>query len=216
MEQTLESLYWRYAVKKFDPNRVLPEAKIRQLGAAFNLTATSYGLQPIRLVIVQNKEVQKALIPSAYGQRQVADASHLLVICIEKKITTDYIDAYFKRVEDIRGTATDVLKPFQNQLVQSFSKKTPEDIRNWAVNQAYLALGNLLTVCAVERIDSCPMEGFVPEAFEEILELGPRDLEAVLLLPVGYRAASDMFSGFKKVRREETETVLYHRGMTKN
>ena len=211
MEQTLDSLYWRYAVKKFDPDRVLPAAKIRQLGLAFNLTATSYGLQPIRLLIVQNKEVQQSLVSSAYGQQQVADASHLLVICIEKKITAAYIEACFKRVQEIRGTEADILEPFKNALMDSFSKKTPEDIRNWAINQAYLALGNLLTVCAVERIDSCPMEGFVPAAFEEILELGPKELEPVLLLPVGYRAATDMFSDFAKVRRAEAETVLYHK-----
>ncbi|MGB5507290.1 nitroreductase family protein, partial [Robiginitalea sp.] len=75
MEQTLDSLYWRYAVKKFDPDRAVPEAKIGQLGLAFNLTATSYGLQPIRLLIVQNKEVQESLVARSYGQRQVADAS---------------------------------------------------------------------------------------------------------------------------------------------
>ena len=95
--------------------------------------------------------------------------------------------------------------------MDSFSKKTPEDIRNWAINQAYLALGNLLTVCAVERIDSCPMEGFKPADFEEILELGPKALEPVLLLPVGYRAATDMFSDFAKVRRAEAESILYHK-----
>jgi len=211
MEQTLDSLYWRYAVKKFDKSRVLPEAKTNQLGAAFNLTATSYGLQPIRIVIVQNKEIQESLVSSAYGQRQVADASHLLVICIEKKITPGYIEAYFNRVQKIRGTAADILEPFKKGLVDSFTKKTQEDIRSWAVNQAYLAMGNLLTVCAVERIDSCPMEGFVPAAFEGVLELGPKGLEPVLLLPVGYRAKDDMFSDFAKVRRSETESVLYHK-----
>ena len=211
MEQTLDSLYWRYAVKKFDPAQVLAEAKIKQLGAAFNLTATSYGLQPIRLVIVQNKEIQESLVSSAYGQRQVADASHLLVICIEKKITPGYIETYFKRVQQVRGTAADILEPFKKGLVDSFTKKTQEDIRNWAVNQAYLALGNLLTVCAVERIDSCPMEGFVPAAFGDVLELGPKGLEPVLLLPVGYRAEDDMFSDFAKVRRPEAESILYHK-----
>ena len=211
MEHTLDSLYWRYAVKKFDPARMLPEAKINQLGVAFNLTATSYGLQPIRLLIVENKGIQESLVSSAYGQRQVADASHLLVICIEKKITPEYIEAYFKRVQKIRRTEAETLEPFKKGLVDLFTNKTVEDIRNWAVNQAYLALGNLLTVCAVERIDSCPMEGFVPDAFEDILELRRKDLEPVLLLPVGYRADDDIFSDFAKVRRSENESVLYHK-----
>lgn len=210
MEKTLDSLYWRYAVKQFNPDRILPDSKITALGAAFNLTATSYGLQPIRLLIVHNRDLQEDLVSSAYGQRQVADASHLLVICIEKSINREHIEAYFKRVEQVRGTSKEILRPFRKGLIESFTKMSEDEIRNWAINQAYLALGNLLTVCAVERIDSCPMEGFVPAAFEETLDLSEKGLEPVLLLPVGYRSEADIFSGFKKVRKEEKETVLYH------
>lgn len=211
MEKTLDSLSWRYAVKKFSPERVVSEAKIALLGAAFNLTATSYGLQPIRLLIVRNQALQDQLVSTAYGQRQVADASHLLVLCIEKSIDRDYIESYFERVHQVRGTSQEILRPFREGLLESFSEKTPEEIRNWAVNQAYLAMGNLLTVCAVERIDSCPMEGFDPAALSEILDLSEKNLEPVLLLPVGYRSETDMFSEFKKVRKDETETVIYHK-----
>jgi nitroreductase len=211
MENTLDSLYWRYAVKAFDPGRALPATKIEQLGAAFNLTATSYGLQPIRLLIVSDKALQEELVAGAYGQRQVADASHLLVICIEKEIDAHYIETYFKRVKQVRGTPEEILEPFQKSLIESFTAKTEDEIRNWAINQAYLALGNLLTVCAVERIDSCPMEGFLPKVFEKRLGLAQKGLEPVLLLPVGYRSDADMFSGFKKVRRAESTTVLYHK-----
>jgi nitroreductase len=211
MENILDSLYWRYAVKAFNPNRILPQEKIAKLASAFNLTATSYGLQPIRLLIVQNKELQEDLVPGAYGQRQVADASHLLVICIEKSIDRKYIDAYFNRVHQIRGTAEEILKPFRKGLIDSFAKMTPDEIRTWAINQAYLALGNLLTVCAVEHVDSCPMEGFVPAVYEEMLALNKKGLEPVLLLPVGYRSETDMFSGFEKVRRAEADSVLYHK-----
>ena len=211
MEKTLDSLYWRYAVKAFDPGRLLPEAKVGQLGAAFNLTATSYGLQPIRMLVVCDKGLQEELVEGAFGQRQVADASHLLVICIEKRIDPAYIESYFKRVQQVRGTPEEILKPFQKSLIESCTAKTEGEIRNWAINQAYLALGNLLTVCAVERIDSCPMEGFLPKVFEQRLGLSEKGLEPVLPLPVGYRSEADMFSGFKKVRREETTSVLYHK-----
>jgi nitroreductase len=140
----------------------------------------------------------------------VADASHLLVICIEKSIDRQYIESYFERVHKVRGTAEEILEPFRQGLIDSFTGKTEDEIRNWAINQAYLAMGNLLTVCAVERIDSCPMEGFVPEAFEALLGLAEKSLEPVLLLPVGYRSESDMFSSFKKVRKKESEAVLYY------
>ena len=208
MDDTLESLYWRYAVKKFDPEKVLDEEKEAQLTRAFNLTATSYGLQPIRLIVIRNKPLQESLVPYSYGQPQVAEASHVLVLCVETDIDTSYIQGYFDKVREVRGTSEEILQPFRQSLIQSFAKKTPEEIRTWAVHQAYLALGNLLTVCAVERIDSCPMEGFVPEEYDRILNLRERGLTAVLVLPVGYRAPDDAFSGFRKVRRDLKDSII--------
>ena len=208
MNNALDSLYWRYAVKKFDPERTLPEAKVEALKEAFNLTATSYGLQPIRLVVIRNRELQEQLVSHSYGQRQVADASDLLVICIETRIDRDYIEGYFKKVREVRGTEEEILEPYRKALVDDFRRKTPEQIRTWATYQAYLALGNLLTVCAVEQIDSCPMEGFLPEAYDRVLGLSQKGLFPVLVLPVGYRSAGDSFAEFKKVRRDLRDSVL--------
>jgi nitroreductase len=208
MKNALDSLYWRYAVKKFDPERILSEAKLEALKKAFNLTATSYGLQPIRLVVIRNRELQEQLVAHSYGQRQVVDASDLLVICIETKIDQDYIEGYFDKVQEVRGTEEEILEPYRKALVTDFRKKTPEEIRTWATHQAYLALGNLLTVCAVEQIDSCPMEGFVPEAYDRVLGLSQKGLLPVLVLPVGYRSAEDSFAEFKKVRRDLGDSVL--------
>ena len=208
MKKALDSLYWRYAVKKFDPDRTLPEEKVKALKEAFNLTATSYGLQPIRLVVIRNPELQQELVAHSYGQRQVADASHVLVICIEEKIDRDYIEGYFNKVREVRGTSEEILEPYRKALIADFRKKTPDQIRTWATHQAYLALGNLLTVCAVEEIDSCPMEGFVPGAYDRVLGLEEKGLQSVLVLPVGYRSGQDPFSEFKKVRRDLRDSVL--------
>lgn len=208
MNDALDALYWRYAVKKFDPERTLPPKKVEALKEAFNLTATSYGLQPIRLVVIKNRELQEQLVAHSYGQRQVADASHLLVICIESTIDRGYIEGYFNKVREVRGTEDEILEPYRKALVKDFRKKSPEEIRTWATHQAYLALGNLLTVCAVEQIDSCPMEGFVPEAYDRVLGLSRKGLLPVLVLPIGYRSARDSFSEFKKVRRDLRDSVL--------
>lgn len=208
MKDTLESLYWRYAVKKFNPNRMLPEAKIEKLRGAFNLTATSYGLQPIRMLVVRHRAIQEELVTHSFGQRQVADASHVLVICIEDSIDGEFIESYFNRVRNVRGTSEGVLSPYRRSLLESFREKSREDIRTWATQQAYLALGNLLTVCAVERIDSCPMEGFVPDAYARVLGLSEKGLGPVLVLPVGFRAEDDSFSEFKKVRRPAKDSIL--------
>lgn len=208
MKNTHDPLQWRYAVKKFDPARVLPEEQVDLLKEAFNLTATSFGLQPIRMLVIRHPELQEQLVAHTYGQRQVADSSHLLVICVETRIEAAFIEAYFNRVKDLRGTSEQILEPYKEALIRRFAKMTSGEIREWAVNQAYLALGNLLTVCAYERIDSCPMEGFVPGGYDAVLGLAGQGLEAVLVLPVGFRAEDDMFSDFKKVRRPLEGSVL--------
>ncbi|QED37478.1 NAD(P)H-dependent oxidoreductase [Antarcticibacterium arcticum] len=204
----IKALQWRYATKKFDDSKILPQEKIEVLKTAFNLTATSYGLQPIKMVLIHNKELQQKLMGFSFNQKQVSTASHLLIICIEKRIDKSFIEKYFKMVHHIRATPEEVLDPFKNFLVGDFENKSIEEIKAWATNQAYLALGNLMTVCAIEEIDSCPMEGFEPRKFDELLALDELNLESVLVLPVGYRAADDVFSEFKKVRREISDVII--------
>lgn len=205
----IERLQWRYATKKFDTHKRLPEAKVTTLVEAFNLTATSYGLQPLRLVVIQDKDLQAELVKHSMQQQQIADASHVFVICVERQVKEPFVRDYFDNVKDTRDTPDEILNPFREFLIDKFEEHTPEQTFVWAKNQAYLALGNLLTVCAIEGIDSCPMEGFEPERYDEVLELEKRGLQSVLVLPVGYRANDDMFAEFEKVRRPISETVIH-------
>jgi len=209
MTDIIKDLEWRYAVKKFDSSKEIEVAKLERIKKAFNLTATSYGLQPIKMVVLKNKDLQEQLVEFSFGQMQVAQASHVLILCIEKKIDTDYISSYFKKVKEIRGTSDSVLEPFKNALVSEFTKMDTKQIQQWAINQVYLAMGNLLTICAAEQIDACPMEGFLPESYDELLNLSSKGLCSVLALPIGYRAEDDMFSGFKKVRRDMENSIIY-------
>ncbi|MCK0124539.1 NAD(P)H-dependent oxidoreductase [Gelidibacter sp. F2691] len=204
----IESLQWRYATKKFNPTQLLSQEKVHILKQAFNLTATSFGLQTISLLIIKNKPLREKLLPAAYHQRQVVEASHLLVLCIKDHVNTDDIDQLFDNVGELRNTPETILEPYRNDLKSIMNKMSQEEQQQWAIRQAYIALGNLMTVCAVERIDSCPMEGFDRSAFDNILELQKKELKSVLLLPVGYRSEDDMFSGFKKVRKNLNDAVL--------
>ena len=206
--KSVHALKWRYAAKKFDADKLLPEEKVNILKKAFNLTATSYGLQPLKLVVVKNKKVQEELMQASYNQKQLSTASHVLVICIEKNIDRSFIQNYFKNVQDVRKTPDDILHPFKESLIGDFEQKPVDEVQVWATHQAYLVLGTLLTVCAVEEIDSCPMEGFEPVKYNQILKLDRFGLEAVLALPVGYRAEDDLFASLKKVRRPLEETVI--------
>ncbi|SKB86065.1 hypothetical protein SAMN05660776_0140 [Salegentibacter holothuriorum] len=204
----IKALQWRYATKKFNPEKILSTEKINILKEAFNLTATSYGLQPLKMVVLRNKELQEKLKSASWEQQQLNTASHVLVICIEKKVDKNFIEQYFKRVKHIRETPDEILDPFKKSLVASFESKAEEEIHAWALNQAYLSLGTLLTVCATEEIDACPMEGFQPDKYDELLNLDAHNLKSVLALPVGYRAGDDMFSEFKKVRRPLDDVII--------
>lgn len=208
MTNPLEHLQWRYATKKFDASRTLPEEKIQTLKEAFNLTATSYGLQPIKLLIIKNQQIKEDLVPLTMHQMQVQDASHLLVFCVVTSIDKEYVTNYFEQVEKSRGTSKTILAPFRDILIDEFNQKSEQEIFEWAKNQAYLAMGNLLTICALEKIDSCPIEGFEPKKYDDYLNLKEKGLKSVLVMPIGYRAPDDFFANFKKVRKDISETVL--------
>ncbi|KUO66543.1 MAG: NAD(P)H-dependent oxidoreductase [Lutibacter sp. BRH_c52] len=204
----INSLKWRYATKKFDPSKKLSAQQIETLKNAFNLTATSFGLQPLKLIVIENKELQEEFVKYCYYQRQVADASHLLVLCIENDTTTEAINAYFDLEKEVRGISEEVISKFRNQLVAMYKNKTLEEKQLSATYQTYIALGNLMTVCAVEKIDNCPMEGFMTEKIDELLNLPAQNLKSILLMPVGFRADDDFMSTMKKVRKPLNETVL--------
>ncbi|MBC3759702.1 NAD(P)H-dependent oxidoreductase [Hyunsoonleella sp. SJ7] len=205
---TVKQLKWRYATKKFDAQKKLSKEKLEVLKQAFNLTATSYGLQTIKMVVLENKAVREPLVEHAFNQKQVLDASHLLIICIQNNILDEDVVKYYDNIKGIRNTAETILKPYREGLIQMMEKMSVDERQRWSTNQAYIALGNLMTVCAMESIDSCPMEGFVPAKFDDILKLTDKGLKSVLLLPVGYRAEDDMFSEFKKVRKPIEEAVV--------
>lgn len=204
----IENLKWRYATKKFDNNKQLPEKKLNILKEAFNLTALSYGLQTLKLVVVKDKNLREKLVEHSYEQRQVVDASHLLVICIQNEIDEEDVEQHFETIKAVRNTPDTILKPFKDNLKTTINNMPLSKKTDWAAKQAYIALGNLMTVCAAEKIDSCPMEGFIPEKIETVLDLDKLGLKSVLMLPVGYRADDDMFADFKKVRKPLSETVI--------
>ncbi|MEO1031001.1 MAG: NAD(P)H-dependent oxidoreductase [Bacteroidota bacterium] len=204
----INHLKWRYATKKFDNSKLLSTEQLQILKEAFNLTALSYGLQTLKMVIVADKAIREALVEHAYGQRQVADASHLLILCIQNDIDDTDVEQHFGNVKKIRNTPDSVLEPFESGLKTTINNMPSEKKIDWASKQAYIALGNLMTVCAVEGIDGCPMEGFSPVEIDKALKLDTYGLSSVLMFPVGYRAEDDVFAELKKVRKSLSETII--------
>lgn len=206
--EIIKSLEWRYACKKFDDKKEVSKKQLELIKNAFNLTATSFGLQPIKMLVIKNQELKQALLKHAYFQQQVLTCSHLLVLCIDTKVDDHTIDKHFEMVKNIRDTPDDILDKFRNDLKVAYRRKSQEEIEQLAIHQTYIILGNLMTVCAMEKIDSCPMEGFDSQKFDEVLKLKKEHLKSILLLPIGFRAEDDFMSALKKVRKPIKDVVI--------
>lgn len=206
MSNILDDLKWRYACKKFNADKRISDSDFDTIIEALILTASSYGIQPWEFVVVENKELREELVGASYNQAQVKDASHLIVLCRPEKIDEELMDGYIQNICDVRDQKPEELEAFK-KMIMNVTKKEDAQKAAWAKNQIYIALGNLLTVCATMRIDTCPMEGFVPSKVDEILGLEKMGLKSVLLCPVGYRADDDKYIDIKKVRHPKEKIV---------
>lgn len=202
----IESLNWRYACKKFDTNKKLTQTQVNDLVEVLRLSASSYGLQPWRFVVVENPAKREELVAHSYNQRQVAEASHLFVLCAPKEFNENHVDAYLNDIVATRGGAVQELEGYKKMMMGTLSR-LGEKQTDWMKNQIYIALGSLLTGAAVLGIDTCPMEGFVASKYDEILGLNDLGLKSVVVCPVGFRAEDDKYSSLKKVRFNKNTLV---------
>ena len=175
---------------------------------AGNLTASSYGLQPYQFVLLTERSLREELVASSYGQRQVVDASHLIVIAIRTDIDEAYIRNFVQLKESARQLPPGSLAPYAGMMIKSIMGMEPSERLHWAARQAYIAMGTLLAACTMANVDACPMEGFSPEAYNDKLSLRAYHLHAQLLLPIGYRSPDDETQHQAKVRRTEQEMVI--------
>lgn len=207
-ETILEKLRWRYATKKFDPERKIPDSDWEALEDALVLTPSSYGLQPWKFYVIQDQELQDSLVASSYNQRQVADCSHLLVITVKTTITEEDVDHYVETASSAQGIEAESLDYYRNLIIGDIVRGPRSgDIPGWAKLQSYIALGNFMTCAAMIGVDTCPMEGFLPHAFDEALGLEEHGLTTAVLCPAGYRSGEDKYSKSDKVRYGKEELI---------
>ena len=204
----LDSLKWRYAVKKMN-GTTIPAEKLETIIEATRLAPSGFGLTPYSVIVIEDEATRKKLLPAFYNQAQVVDGSAVIVFAAWNTISEKEIAEYMQEIAEQRGVAVDSLKDFSGAINGSFKNKTPEQARVWADKQAYLALGFALVAAAAEEIDATPMEGFKPDAVDEILGLTALGLHSAVAVTLGYRdAANDYLSGAKKVRRAPEKLII--------
>lgn len=200
---------WRYATKQFDATRKIPAATWAALEAALVLTPSSFGLQPWKFIVVEDAALREQLAQHSWGQRQVADSSHLVVFCARNELTEADINVFLARVTEVQDTPAERLAGFRKMLMANVIHGAIGTMqKEWAIRQVYIALGNFMTSCAALGIDTCPMEGFEPGKFDELLGLSALGLSSIALCPAGYRSSSDKSAQAPKVRYAAEEMIL--------
>ncbi|MBI2042812.1 NAD(P)H-dependent oxidoreductase [Candidatus Pacearchaeota archaeon] len=202
------ALNWRYATKQFDTAKKVSKKDLNELLESARLSASSFGLQPWKFVVVEDKKTREKLREVGFGQPQITDASHLIVLCSIRDVDGKYIRKYIENIAKIRGISADMLKGFEDTMI-GFSKQLGKQaMLEWAKKQTYIALGTLLSACALKKIDASPMEGFNPVEFDKILGLEKLGLASAVLCAVGYRSEKDENAKYKKVRFDMKDIVI--------
>ena len=197
----LDSLKWRYAVKRMNGNKI-PEATLNTILEATKLAPSSFGLTPYNIIVIEDEATRKKLQPHFYNQPQVGESSALVIFATWNSITEKEVAAYMQEIAEERGVPVDSLNDFASYINGSIKNLTAEQLQIWAAKQTYIALGFALVAAATEEIDATPMEGFKPDAVDEALGLKELGLHSAVAVTLGYRdAANDYLSGAKKVRR---------------
>ncbi len=207
-ENILNALNWRYATKKFDTEKKLSENDLKFLLEAARLSPSSFGLQPWKIIVVENKEIREKLKSAAWNQPQVTEASHLLIFLAKKNLTEKDIDEYINLISEERKVSRESLKDFENMLLAFINGANPQILSEWSKKQAYIALGTLLETAALIKIDACPMEGFDSIQFDAILNLEKEGLTSTVLCAIGYRAVDDKAVKYKKVRFPTQKLII--------
>lgn len=197
----IKQLEWRYATKKFDTNKKVSEDDLGVLKKAIQLSVSSYGLQLYKVLVIENKEIRKKLKLASWNQSQVTDASHLFVFCNYTDAKPESIDEFINLTADIRNLSLEKLQNYGDFIKTKLEEKSAAERYYWLKSQTYIALANLLSACAALKIDACPMEGFDAEEYNSILGLRENELNASVIVAVGYRSDEDRTQDLPKVRK---------------
>jgi nitroreductase len=209
-ETLLKALKWRYATKKFDPSKRIDPAVWAALEEALVLSPSSFGLQPWKFLVVEDRAKREALVEQSWGQRQVVDASHLVVFTVKHPVTADDVERHIGRTSEVQGTPLENLAGLQ-KVITGFLENPPYplDLKAWATRQVYIALGNFMAAAALLGIDTCPMEGLNPSGYDRVLGLEGSGYFTVAACPAGYRDESDRYASLPKVRHPKSEIIRH-------
>lgn len=208
-EQLVTQMRWRYATRKFDRAKRIPDADWAALEEVLVLTPSSIGLQPWKFVVVTDQAIKDQLSIAAWKQLQPAECSHFVVFAVHRDLSPEHVDRHVARMSEVRGQEVESLGKFRDMVMRNVDKERASGrLDTWQTHQLYIALGNFMTAAAMLGIDTCPMEGFAPAEFDQILGLEGTAFASVVSCAAGYRAADDRFATMTKVRFKPEDVIV--------
>ena len=207
--QWIEKLEWRYATKQFDKTKKIPADVWESIEDSLVLTPSSFGLQPWKFIVVKDETVRQELLPHSWNQPQVVDASHLIVLAARTPIQQVDIDQFITSTHETRGGDIADLDMYKGMMSGFISRMDEDQRTTWAKNQAYIALGQLMSTAAAIGIDACPMEGIVPTEYDTVLGLNGTGYTTTLACPMGYRDTDDKYAQAPKVRYPKSSIITH-------
>lgn len=207
MTDIINALNFRYATKEFDSSKKISDTDFDELLEVLRLTPSSYGIQPWKFLVIENKYLREKIMKSAWGQKQVVDADKLIVFCAKKNLSVEDIDEFIEFTASQRGISKENLDGLKNMLTSTINNISKENLIEWNKKQLYIALGFLMQAAAIKGIDTCPMEGFLVEEVDKILDLENKNLTTACICPVGYRSENDKYANMKKIRYPKEKVI---------
>jgi nitroreductase len=208
-QQLVDALNWRYATKKFDPTKKIPDADWAALEQAMVLAPSSIGLQPWKFIVVKDPDVKAQLTAASFRQAQATDCSHFVVFTVRRDLDADHVDRHIMRMVEVQGVTPESLAKFRTMTMRNLDKARAEGkLDTWQTHQIYIALGQFMASAALLGVDTCPMEGIEPEKFDEILRLKSSNYATVVACAAGYRLPDDKYATIKKVRFSAEDVVV--------
>jgi nitroreductase len=209
MKNVLDKLNWRYATKVFDNSKKVSKEDLNILLDAARLSASSYGLQPYHFFVIEDNEIRSKLRKASWNQSQITDASYLLVLANKPTFDDSLVDNYIDIIIETRGVSKKDVEGYSQMIKGALLGLPDEQKKSWTSDQTYIALGNLMTIAAEMEIDTCPMEGFDKAQYNEILGLNDKNLNASVVLAIGYRADNDETQNYPKVRYSREQIITH-------
>lgn len=205
----IEDLNWRHAVKAYDPNKKVSEEDLNKILEAIRLAPTSSGLQPFRIIVVEDQELKNKMVAGALNPEVMRDSSHVLIFAAWDSYSDEKIDKVYDYHTDVRDLPRGRFGSYTDKIKTMYGAQSPEEHFAHTARQTYIALGMALAQAAELKIDSTPAEGFSNKVVDEILGLKELGLKSVSLLYLGYRdEENDWLASMKKVRVPMEEFVI--------